>query len=173
MPPVFTPGQRRSYGRQRVPTAPRAPNTGGRTPYRLGRDFERAIRGRLERRGYFVMRAYGSKGKIDLLAVTKATVVVDLPDNVLGDPERVEVPLTRTLGIQCKRRGDIGSTEWNALFDLCAEYGIMPVVAVKASERTVAFYRLDERRIPRKPGRPWTEVDPATGEPLPEQLTLP
>lgn len=157
MPERFNPHARRfgQGGRPLVATAPRAisfdGSTGGASPYKLGRAFERAIRGRLERKGYFVMRAHGSKGKIDLLAVG-----LDKP----------------TLGVQCKRRSAPGSTEWNELMDLCEPYGIMPVVATKVSERTVAFYRLDERRIPRKPGRPWTEIDHATGEPLPAQMAL-
>jgi hypothetical protein len=106
------------------------------------------------------MRAYGSKGKIDLLAVKR------VDNGAYAEWHHI------VLGIQCKRRGDIGSTEWNELIDLCEPYGIMPVMAVKASERTVAFYRLDEKRIPRKPGRPWTQIDPETGEPLPEQMSV-
>jgi Holliday junction resolvase len=143
-----------------VPTAAAKSATGGgKSPYRLGRDFERSIRGRLERKGYFVMRAHGSKGKIDLLAV-----------KTVGPIKGVNARWV-VLGVQCKRRGDIGSAEWNELFELCSTYGIMPIVATKASERTVSYYRLDALRIPRKPGRPWTEVD-HDGVPLPEQTTL-
>lgn len=168
----YTP--RRRYGargRPLVPTKaitnPDGSKKSGSSPYKLGRAFEGAIKGRLIRRDYFVMRAYGSKGKIDLLAV-KATVTT-----VERGPYLAKTLATHiVLGVQCKRRGDIGSTEWNELFDLCAAHGIMPVVAVKASERTVAFYRLDAKRIPHKAERPWTEIDPATGEPLPEQMAL-
>jgi hypothetical protein len=150
-----------------VPTAAAKSATGGgKSPYRLGRDFERSIRGRLERKGYFVMRAHGSKGKIDLLAV-KAH-----PSGYANDEHGFVVQQSHiVLGVQCKRRGDICSTEWNELFELCSAHGIMPIVATKASERTVSYYRLDELRIPRKPGRPWTEVD-HDGTPLPEQTTL-
>lgn len=123
-----------------------------RTPYRLGRDFERSIRGRLERRGYFVMRAYGSKGKADLLAV---------------GPVCVEHRIS-ALFIQCKRRGDIGSREWNEVWDLAQTFDGWAVVTMKLSERTVGFYRIDAPREPRKPGRPWTMFDPADlGELLP------
>lgn len=162
---------------------------GGKSPYRLGRDFERSIRGRLERRGYFVIRAPGSKGhnlvlpsgekahsKIDELAVksVERLVSVDTLDE-RGRQITEQVAQGRShiiLGVQCKRRGDIGSTEWNELFDVCQAFGIMPVVAVKASERTAAFYRLDEHRERGRRGRPWTEIDPATGAPLPMQTEL-
>lgn len=157
----------------RVPTKPR-PNadgsTGGKSPYRLGRDFERAIRGRLERKSYFVMRAHGSKGKIDLLAVKGTIETLER----VGDELRASSTYI-VLGVQCKRRGDIGSAEWNELMDVCEPHGITPVVAVKLFESgkdSVAFYRLDERRIPRKPGRPWTLIDHATGEPLPVQTAM-
>lgn len=130
---------------------------GGKSPYRLGRDFERATRGRLERRGYYVQRSALSKGKIDLLAVKR-------------HPDALYACLA--LGVQCKRRGDIGSAEWNELIDLCEPFGIMPVVATKTGERTTAFYRLDERRERGRPGRPWTEIDPATGLPTEKQLAL-
>ncbi len=149
---------------------------GGRSPYRLGRDFERATRGRLERRGYFVMRSSLSKGKIDLLAVKAVDrlVCIDtLDEHGRQITERIAAGRAHiVLGVQCKRRGDIGSAEWNELFDLCEPYGITPVVACKTGERTTAFYRLDERRVPRKQGRPWTEIDPETAEPLPVQMPL-
>lgn len=147
----------RQQGYGRVPTKPR-PNadgsTGGKSAYRLGRDFERSIRGRLERKGYFVQRQQGSKGKIDLLAVG-----LDKP----------------VLGVQAKRRGSISSQEWNELYDLCVAHGILPVVAVKEFEtgqNSVAYYRLDARREFGKRGRPWTTIDHATGEPLPVQTAL-
>lgn len=163
----MTPYQRaQHFGRVLTKPRPNADgSTGGKSPYRLGRDFERAIRGRLERKVYFVMRAHGSKGKIDLLAVK-----VNPAANTHGQPAGHIV-----LGVQCKRRGDIGSAEWNELMDVCEPHGIMPVVAVKLFESgkdSVAFYRLDERRIPRKPGRPWTLIDHATGEPLPVQTAM-
>ena len=116
----------------------------GRTPYALGKAFEGQIRGRLQRRGYFVMRAYASKGKVDLLATGRPTAEHGLSG----------------LFVQCKRRGAIGSAEWNALYEIAAEYGGWPVVAMKLSERTVGCYRLDAPREPRRPGRPWTLFDP-------------
>lgn len=116
----------------------------GRTPYQLGKGFEGAVRGRLRRRGYFVLRAYASKGVVDLLAVGPATAA----HGVSG------------LFIQAKRRGIIGSVEWNALYETAEAHAGWPVVVMKLSERTVGFYRLDAPREPRKRGRPWTMFDP-------------
>lgn len=158
---------------QGVATKPR-PNadgsTGGKSPYRLGRAFEQAVRGRAQRRGYFVMRATMSKGKIDLLCVKGTVETLER----VGDELRAAAMYV-VLGIQCKRRGSISSSEWNELIDVCEPHGIMPVVAVKVFEtgaNSVAFYRLDQRREFGKRGRPWTQIDLATGEPLPVQTTL-
>lgn len=143
----FVPPWQRGRGRGLAPAKPIAESGTGprkRTPYQQGRAFEQATRGRLERRGYFVMRAAMSKGKIDLLAV-------GLPCLTAG---------VTGLFIQCKRRGDIGSAEWNEVCDLAWAVGGWPMVVTKLSERTVGFYRLDAKRVPRKPGRPWTLMDP-------------
>lgn len=113
------------------------------------------------------MRAHGSKGKIDLLAVKRLTVKVTFD---VYDVQHVAA--TMALGVQCKRRGTISSTEWNELIDLCEPYGIMPVVTMKTGERTVGFYRLDARRERGRPGRPWTEINPETAEPVPVQMAL-
>lgn len=118
---------------------------GGKSPYALGRAFEGQIRGRLQRRGYFVMRAHASKGKIDLLAVGPACVVAGISG----------------LFIQCKRRGAISSAEWNEVYGIAVAHGGWPVVTMRLSERTVGFFRLDAERVPRRQGRPWTMFDPA------------
>lgn len=131
-----------------------AKTTSGRTPYQLGRAFEGAIRGRLQRRGYYVMRSHGSKGIIDLLAVGRPC----LEKGVVA------------LFIQCKRRGSIGTEEWNKLYELAQEYDAWPVMCQKLSEKTVGFYRLDESRAPRSPKKPMTLFDPAD---LAEQIPPP
>lgn len=175
-------------GRFRAPATAKPAKSatgGGASPYQLGKRFERASRGRLERRGFFVMRAGLSKGhkvilpdgteahsKLDLIAVKATTILIPAAAVTEGIKYAHEVPAHLVYGVQCKRRGDIGSTEWNELIDVCEPFGIIPVVAVKTGERTTGFFRLDERRIPRKPGRPWTAIDIATGEPEPEQLAL-
>lgn len=126
---------------------------GGRSPYALGRAFEVSIRDQLRRRGYFVLRAGASKGKIDLLAVGK-----DRPP----------------LFIQAKRTGVIGSAEWNEVFEIATEHGGWPVLCMRGSPRTTLYYRIDAKREPRRPGRPWTLIDPTDCSELlpPEPLPL-
>lgn len=107
--------------------------------------------------------------KLDLIAVKAFEVVIGFGGNggmAMTDRRHL------VYGVQCKRRGDIGSTEWNELVDVCEPFGIVPVVAVKTAERSTGFFRLDERRVPRAQGRPWTQIDPETGEALPVQLAL-
>jgi len=165
-------GQRFGSRYRPGPTAKpaRSATGGGASPYQLGKRFERATRGRLERRGFFVMRAGLSKGhKVILPDGTESHSKLDLI------AVKAPGPFPRShlvLGVQCKRRGDIGSAEWNLLMDVCEPFGITPLVAVKTGERTTGFFRLDERREFGRQGRPWTAIDPETGEPLPEQLTI-
>jgi|SRR5581483_2382748 len=146
--------QRGRYRRERTAPTQESAVGGGKSPYRLGRDFERSIRGKLERRGWYVMRSAMSKGVVDLLAVHA--------DH-------------RPLMIQCKRTATIGSTEWNELFVLAAAHGCWPVVCYRTqapagSRQTSAFMRLDAEREPRRPGRPWTEFDPTDCSIVPVQL---
>lgn len=143
----FIPPWERAKGRGRRQAPPEAkPRTkgGGATPYQLGYRFEAAIRGRLQRRRYFVMRAASSKGPVDLLAV---------------GPPCLAAGIT-ALFIQCKRRGEIGSAEWNVVYEVAQEHGGWAVVTMKLSENTVGFYRLDAPREKHKPGRPWTMFEP-------------
>ena len=113
---------------------------GGKTPYKRGRDFEYSVKQQLERRGYFVMRSAASKGKIDLLAVGKHRPA---------------------LFVQCKRMGQISSGEWNEVFEIATAAGGWPVLAVRSSPRTTAYFRLDGPREYRKRTKPLTQFDPA------------
>lgn len=138
-----------------VPAAPtKDAAKGGASPYRAGRAFEQQIRGRLNRRGYYVKRSYKSKGIEDLLAVGMPCVKVGVS----------------ALFIQAKRRGVISSEEWNKLYDLAMTCGGMPMVCTKLSAQTVGFYRLDAKREFGKRGRPWTALDPATLMPIEFEL---
>jgi hypothetical protein len=87
------------------------------------------------------MRAPGSKGPIDLISIRK------------NDP---------ILWIQAKHKGAIGSTEWNEVIDIAEQYGGWPVLVMHVSTRKTGFFRLDERRQPRRRGRPYTQFDPET-----------
>lgn len=148
MPRRYVPPWERTRALTPTPVADAA-RGGGSSPYRLGKAFEASVRAQLQRRGYFVVRAGASKGKVDLLAVAR-----DRP----------------ALFVQCKRRGDIGSAEWNQLFELAERYGGWPVLAMRTSERTTGYFRLDEAREFRKRGRPMTGFDPTSGQLAPPQL---
>ena len=130
------------------PSAPHLSQTTGadkaKSPYARGRDFEAAVRGQLERRGYFVLRSYGSKGKIDLLATGQTCVYRSISG----------------LFIQCKRTGDIGSKEWNEVYEIAVAAAGWPVIAFRPTARTTAYYRIDAPRAYRGQGRPWTQFDP-------------
>lgn len=134
------------YVPERTARALEGNERGGSTPYRRGRDFERAVRQQLERRGYFVMRSTMSKGPVDLLAVGPLTARAGISG----------------LFVQAKRTGEISSVEWNVLFELARRFGGWPVVAFRPSDRKTAYYRLDARREYRAQGRPWVAFDPGT-----------
>jgi Holliday junction resolvase len=142
-----------SRGRPLPSAAPRTAATagGGAAPYKLGRQFEVSVREQLRRRGYFVIRSYGSKGLVDEVAVGRQGV----------------------LFVQAKRLGSISSREWNALYELAREHGATPVVAMKLSERVTGYFRLDGPRVFRSREKPWVRIDPASCEGWPEQIALP
>jgi Holliday junction resolvase len=137
--PAVAPWQRQPSQRLK-PIERAAPAVGGGSaPKRIGTRFEYAIKLQLERRGYFVMRSYSSKGPVDLLAIGK-----DRPP----------------LFIQAKRTGLISSTEWNTVWSLATEHGAWPVLAMRESPNTTSYFRLDAPREFRKRARPMTRFDP-------------
>lgn len=85
------------------PATRRSPNH-----YRNGRAFEIRIRDNLTENGYAVIRAAGSKGKIDLFAAKPG----------------------QRLAIQCKKTGLLSTAEWNQLCDLAVIYDAIPILAV-------------------------------------------
>ena len=133
------PWERKSYERLK-PVEPHVASVGGGSaPKRYGTRFEYSIKLQLERRGWYVMRSYSSKGVIDLLAVGK-----DRP----------------ALFIQAKSRGVISSAEWNAVYNLATEHGGWPILAMRESPRTTTYLRMDGPQELRKRARPCTRVDP-------------
>lgn len=77
------------------------------TMYRIGRQFEYRVRDIFIKAGYAVMRAAGSKGQTDLIAVK----------------------INRLCFIQCKRGGTITSKEWTSFYELCVSIGAIPILA--------------------------------------------
>ena len=86
--------------------------------YRRGSAFERKVKEMLELDGYYVVRSAGSHGVADLVAVKPGEV----------------------LFVQCKTTG-ISAAECNVLVETSAQYGAVPVVAVKRGRKT-EIYRL-------------------------------
>lgn len=87
-----------------------------------GIDFERRTRVDLEGNGYWTMRAAGSHGAVDVLAIKPGQI----------------------LGVQCKLRNPlIPPAERTALLDWAARCDAVPLVAsrVKQGRRTVVVYR--------------------------------
>lgn len=92
-----------------------------------GRSFEAAAKGMLQRRGYYVIRTYGSKSPIDMLAVG-----LDKP----------------TLFVQAKKDGKLYFGEWNAVFDLATLYGGWPVLVQRPPDgsKGALWFRLLGRK---------------------------
>lgn len=90
------------------------------TNYRNGSDFERKVRGSLEDDGYECVRAAGSKGKIDVVAMKPGQL----------------------LFIQIKRHmGQIPPADRAELLRLAAMVGAIPLVAYQPIPRKPIAYR--------------------------------
>lgn len=95
-----------------------------------GRAVEHAARRLLDDAGYWTMRAAGSKGAVDLIAMKHG----------------------QTLFVQCKRTGSLRPAEWNALWGLAAELGAVPVLAqMRLAPRRVVLHRLTGPKTGRGP----------------------
>ena len=110
------------------------------TGYDLGRALEYRVKGLLERDGYYVIRAAASKGLVDLAAMKPGQVLL----------------------VQCKRSGALPPAEWNALYDLAASLGAVPLMAVKGLRGT-QLHRLTGRKDGtrrRQPMEPFSTDEP-------------
>lgn len=108
--------------------------------YSDGRRFEYKVRDALAADGYFLIRAAGSKGLIDLVAFKPGQM----------------------LFVQAKRRdGNIGPGSRGALMDLAAMVNAIPLVAHQPLPRRPIQYRRLTGTGP-KDWQPWTpdEVTP-------------
>ena len=79
---------------------------GGKEPYRKGREHENKVQKLLEKEGYYVVRAAGSKGIVDLLAVE--------PMNVLF--------------VQCRKSSKMTPAERAELVETAQLYGGVPIL---------------------------------------------
>jgi Holliday junction resolvase len=98
------------------------------TQYAKGYAFEQKVAGDLTQDGYFVIRAGGSHGVADLVALKSGQVLL----------------------VQCKTNGVISIGDWNALYGVAERVGAVALVAHRPSRGAVAYRRLDARRVARQ-----------------------
>jgi Holliday junction resolvase len=120
--------------------------------------LERRVAEILAKRGWFTIRAAGSHGIADVVAVAPATVAF----------------------IQAKTDGAIRGLEWNRLWEVAGTYGAVPVVAQYGtrSHRAIIFVEITGPHKPRTrewPNVPWhphviaaPRLDEATAEKVAE-----
>lgn len=99
------------------------------TQYARGTAFERTVAKRLEEDGYYVVRAAGSRGAADLVALKTGHVVL----------------------VQCKLGGiaELGTLPWNKFLATAKGVGALAVVASRPQRGVVAYHRLVSSRVPR------------------------
>ena len=114
--------------------------------YTKGRMFEYKCRKLLEARGFYVVRAAGSKGLIDLVAWKR-------------DPF-FEIKTPITYAVQCKT-GSMSTQAWNELYWLCTEICALPILAVPNAKNRgkISWYKI---LAPKDKGRfrPMVEIVP-------------
>jgi Holliday junction resolvase len=88
-----------------------------RTNGARGASFERKVADLLESDGYLVIRAAGSHGAADLVALK----------------------LGQVLFVQCKLNGRCDPSEWNEFFRLAAQVGALPLIAYRPGRQGVAY----------------------------------
>jgi Holliday junction resolvase len=89
------------------------------TAYERGRNFEYRVQNFFRKLGYVVTRSPKSKSPVDLFVIGHQIV----------------------LFVQCKVDGYLPPIEWNALLDMCAICGALPVLAAR-NGRKLELYRL-------------------------------
>lgn len=97
-----------------------------RNHYRQGADFERVVMAALHRDGYRTIRAAGSHGKADIVALKPAQVVL----------------------VQCKLSGPsaVRPPEWNELWELATYVGALAVIASRPAPGRIGYHRLTGRK---------------------------
>lgn len=117
----------------------------GRSNAQRGTAFERAVAAALTTDGYLVIRAAGSRGAGDLVALKPGQVLL----------------------VQCKLggAGHLGPAEWNDFLFFARSAGAVPVLAYRPGQRGIAYWEVTgpkdgPRRVP--PAVPWTPDEMAT-----------
>lgn len=93
------------------------------SPYKKGRNFEYRVKAKFQKAGYYCIRSAGSKGAADLIAYGNGKV----------------------LFIQCKLGKYASTTEWNELYKLCKELGVIPIWAYSENRKTYIMEMTSEK----------------------------
>lgn len=89
--------------------------------YKRGRRLEYSVKDNLERLGYVTVRAAGSKGPADIIAMDSS----------------------RKYFIQCKISGYIGVEEWNEIMRYARKVCAIPIMATREEgKRGVKYFRM-------------------------------
>lgn len=96
----------------------------GKRQYASGKRFEDKTGLDLILNGYFAVRAGGSRGVADLVAVKPGQVLL----------------------IQCKTDGSLPPKPWNALYDAAMGCGAIPLLAARPKPGVVEYWRLERRK---------------------------
>lgn len=99
------------------------------TNYRRGYTFERAVAADLTKDGYLCVRAGGSHGVADVVALKPGQVLL----------------------VQAKTDAAISIADWNKLFAVAEGVGAVPLLASRPQRGRVAYQRLVAPRQARKP----------------------
>lgn len=109
--------------------------------YSAGRQFEYKVRDELIMAGYWCIRAAGSKGAADLVAIKAIQTSTQFSEkSLLPYP----VGQHQVLLVQVKKMGAaFPGREWNALLDLAVQLCAIPVLAKKeARGAPIEFWRI-------------------------------
>jgi hypothetical protein len=110
----------------------------------IGRAFEHRVRDALVAQGWWCIRAAGSKGEADLVALQRQWTTPRWPDALL---------------VSVKRGGVVPVDEWCALWDLAEATGALPIVAFMARGGGIEWRRIvglkDGKRGKRQPWTDW------------------
>jgi Holliday junction resolvase len=110
----------------------------------IGRAFEHRVRDALIAAGWWVVRAAGSKGEADLVALRR----------------RVDYGAPRVVLVSVKRRTAPGPSEWNELLWLADEVSARAVVAFMPRTGGVEYMRITGLKDGRRRPQPWEPWDP-------------
>jgi Holliday junction resolvase len=113
--------------------------------YGRGRALEYQMKDKLEKQGYFVVRAAGSHGVADLVAIDYGPQNVDLVIKHLANRIDVQDNLEahEILFISCKIPQYAPPAERKALLDAAARFGAIPMMTKKNPKGQWELQRLD------------------------------